>query len=273
MQAAGDLVAAAAELAAGVQHGEHDRDGRDALDRVDVDRDAAAVVDDLDAAVLQQRHDDPVAVAGQRLVDGVVDDLPHQVVQAALAGRADVHAGTLADRLEALEDLDRGGVVRRGSVGSGTVGLRAGVGVVSSDTDRPVAAVSIVVDARGTSRAVCTAKVVPLRPLTGNDLSVHVTGSGPERSSASGPGGQCGRFPARRRSARQGVVSPRTRERPQNRSCGVWAGRGVRSARAARRGTRRPKPSDPKSTTRRSGRGRSPPATVRRAPDGSTEQP
>ena len=53
----------------------------------------------------------PVAVAGQRLVDGVVHDLPDQVVQAALAGGADVHAGALADRLEPLEHLDRGGVV------------------------------------------------------------------------------------------------------------------------------------------------------------------
>ena len=81
---------------------------------MDVDRDAATVVDDLDAAVGEHRDDDPVAVAGQRLVDGVVDDLPHQVVQAALAGRADVHARALAHRLEALEDLDRGGVVGRG---------------------------------------------------------------------------------------------------------------------------------------------------------------
>ena len=66
---------------------------------------------DPDAAVLLQRHRDAGAVAGQRLVDGVVDDLPDQVVQAALAGGADVHAGALADRLEPLEDLDRGGVV------------------------------------------------------------------------------------------------------------------------------------------------------------------
>ena len=62
----------------------------------------------------QDRDLDPVAVAGQRLVDGVVHDLPHQVVQAALAGGADVHAGALADRLEALEDLDRAGVVGAG---------------------------------------------------------------------------------------------------------------------------------------------------------------
>ena len=111
VQAAGDLVAAAAELAAGVQHGQHDGDGGQLLARRDVDGDAAAVVGDLDGAVGQDRDLDPVAEAGQRLVDGVVHDLPHQVVQAALAGGADVHAGPLADRLEALEDLDRAGVV------------------------------------------------------------------------------------------------------------------------------------------------------------------
>ena len=88
-----------------------DRDGRQLLAGCGVDRDAATVVVDLDAAVGEQRDHDPVAVAGQRLVDGVVDDLPDQVVQAALAGRPDVHAGTLADRLETLEDLDRGRVV------------------------------------------------------------------------------------------------------------------------------------------------------------------
>ena len=41
------------------------------------------------------------------LVDRVVDRLPHQVVQAgAVVHVADVHAGALADRLEALEDGD-----------------------------------------------------------------------------------------------------------------------------------------------------------------------
>ena len=46
---------------------------------------------------------DFLAVAGERLVDGVVDDLEHHVVQAgAVIGVADVHAGALADGLEAL---------------------------------------------------------------------------------------------------------------------------------------------------------------------------
>jgi hypothetical protein len=42
----------------------------------------------------------------ERLVDGVVDHLVDEVVQTAQAGRPDVHARTLADGLEALENGD-----------------------------------------------------------------------------------------------------------------------------------------------------------------------
>ena len=66
---------------------------------------------DPDPALGQDRDVDGVAVAGQRLVDGVVDDLVDEVVQAALTGRADVHAGALAHGLEALEHGDGGRVV------------------------------------------------------------------------------------------------------------------------------------------------------------------
>ena len=76
-----------------------------------VDRDAAAVVDDGDEVVRLDACDDCVADARQRLVDGVVDDLVIEVVQAALIGAADVHAGALANRLQPFEDLDRAGVV------------------------------------------------------------------------------------------------------------------------------------------------------------------
>ena len=74
---------------------------------MDVDRDAATVVDDAHAAVGQDRHVDVVAVAGERLVDRVVDDLVDEVVQTARTGRADVHAGSLADGFETFEHLDR----------------------------------------------------------------------------------------------------------------------------------------------------------------------
>ena len=77
----------------------------------DADRDATAVVHDPHAAVGEQCDLDGVGVAGERLVDGVVHDLVDEVVQAALAGGADVHAGALADRLEAFEDSDRASVV------------------------------------------------------------------------------------------------------------------------------------------------------------------
>ena len=59
MQAAGDLVAAAlAELAAGVQDGEHDLDGRLALLLHHRDGDAAAVVDHRDRVVRVDGHVD-----------------------------------------------------------------------------------------------------------------------------------------------------------------------------------------------------------------------
>src|SRR5699024_9327443 len=95
VQTAGDRVAAAAELAARVQDGHDHLDGGPALGRMDVDGDAAPVVDDPQTAVRLQHHVDPVAVAGERLVDRVVDDLVHEVVQSSLPGRSDVHAGAL----------------------------------------------------------------------------------------------------------------------------------------------------------------------------------
>ena len=107
VQAAGDLVAAAlAELAAGVQRGEHDLGGGPLLLGMLVDRDPAAVVDDGDAVVGVEGELDLVAVAGERLVDRVVDHLVDEVVKAARAGRADVHPGALAHRVEPAQDGD-----------------------------------------------------------------------------------------------------------------------------------------------------------------------
>src|SRR5262249_37028889 len=95
------------ELAAGVQRAE------DELERVllvlgdVVDGDAAAVVLDGDAATVGvQRHPDGLGEAVDHLVDGVVDDLPQQVVEATVVDATDVHTGSLADRLEAFEDRD-----------------------------------------------------------------------------------------------------------------------------------------------------------------------
>src|SRR6185369_3190430 len=100
-----------AELASRMQDGEHDLDGGTAELGVDVDGDAATVVEDRDAAVLEDGHLDGVRDAGLRLVDGVVDDLPDEMVESVDAGRADVHRRPLAHGLESLEHLDGRGVV------------------------------------------------------------------------------------------------------------------------------------------------------------------
>jgi hypothetical protein len=110
MQAAGHLVPAAAELAAGVEDGVHDLESILAA-RVAPDRDAAAVIHHLDRCVGVDGDVHAGGDVGHRLVDAVVHQLPDELVQAPRIGRADVHARPLADGLQALQDLDVGGRV------------------------------------------------------------------------------------------------------------------------------------------------------------------
>ena len=114
MKPARDLVGVRIELTAGMQLGHHDlgRRARELVLFVDLGRNAAPVVDDADRIVGVDGDDDLVAEARERLVDGVVDDLEHHVVQSrAVGGVADVHARTLAHGVEPLEHLDARGVV------------------------------------------------------------------------------------------------------------------------------------------------------------------
>ena len=114
VQAAGHLVALAAELAAGVQHGEHDLRRALALvrtGRVGVHRDAAAVVVHAAATVGQHGDRDGGGEARHGLVHRVVHDLPDEVVEAGEAGGTDIHARSFADRIQPLEHLDVLGAV------------------------------------------------------------------------------------------------------------------------------------------------------------------
>src|SRR5581483_5045583 len=106
VQARRDLVGLAAELAAGVEQRHHRLEGGLAGRRVGVDGYAHAVVAHGDAAVFRDVDPDAVAAAGHGLVDAVVDDLRNQLVQAALVGAADIHAGPAPDGLEAFQYLD-----------------------------------------------------------------------------------------------------------------------------------------------------------------------
>ena len=132
VQTAGDLVAPVAELAAGVQLGQHQGDGRDVLDGVLLDRDTTSVVGDLAPVVVEQLDLNGVAVTGHCLVDRVVDDLVDAVVQTALTGGTDVHTGTLPDGFQTFQDSDLTGVIgsidgRRGKIRVKDVRMIGGV--------------------------------------------------------------------------------------------------------------------------------------------------
>ena len=122
METAGGLVAAVLELSAGVEDGEDDLERALLRRGMLVYRNAATVVGDRDgAAVGVQGHGDVRREAVHRLVYRVVENLPDEVVQPGGTYAADVHAGTLANRLESFEDGDVfGGVVaHERSVGDG----------------------------------------------------------------------------------------------------------------------------------------------------------
>ena len=109
--AAGDLIAPAAELAARVQHREHDLKRGLARLRLHVHGAAAAIVAHADDVAGLDGQLNMAAVARERLVNGVVDDLIHEVVQTGRRRRADVHTRTLAHGLQTLEHLDLAGVI------------------------------------------------------------------------------------------------------------------------------------------------------------------
>src|ERR1041384_2214925 len=92
VQATGSLVIALLELSTRVEHREDDFERTLLRLRVLVHRNAAAVVAHrYRAAVLVQRQRDVRGVAVHRFVYGVVEDFPHQVMQAGGAHTSDVH--------------------------------------------------------------------------------------------------------------------------------------------------------------------------------------
>ena len=118
VQAAGGGVGAAAELAARVQPGHHQLDAGQPGLGLDVDRDAAAVVADLDRAVGVQDHarcamQYPPSASSTAL--SMISQ--RQCMQTAAVGRPDVHSGPLAHGLQALEHRQVLGAVGVGGVG------------------------------------------------------------------------------------------------------------------------------------------------------------
>ncbi len=118
MQAARNLVGVLVELSAGMKlRHDHFRSGN-AFALVNCGRDAAAIVLDRHRPFGIERHRDDVAIARERLVDGVVHHLIDHVMETgAVIGVADIHPGPLAHGVQALQHLDRlRAVIGRGSL-------------------------------------------------------------------------------------------------------------------------------------------------------------
>ena len=112
VQPARHFVGILIEFSAGVQLGHDDLRRRDTLLAMNIRRNPAPVVGDGDRTVGIERHRDARRVAGQRLVDGVIDDFIDHVMEAgAIVGIADIHAWALAHGIEAAQHLDRIGAV------------------------------------------------------------------------------------------------------------------------------------------------------------------
>jgi hypothetical protein len=109
VQPAGEFIRTFGELAAGVQAGEDQFHAADLLLRMDVDRHPAAVVHHFERVVLVQREADVLAVAGDRLIDAVVDHLVREVIGPRGVG---VHARAAAYRVQPAQDFDIGCGVR-----------------------------------------------------------------------------------------------------------------------------------------------------------------
>ena len=89
-----------------MEHGHYNLKSGFMLLGVHIHRDTAAVILNGYGTVLVDGHLDVCAVAGHGLVDGVVDYLIYQVVQALLADVTYIHCRALAHCLQALQNLN-----------------------------------------------------------------------------------------------------------------------------------------------------------------------
>ena len=111
VQSAGNLVAASAELAACVEHGQrHFKRGFARLG-MNVHGDAPAVIDNGYGVVKMNINIDVRAITCHRFINGVIHYLIDEVMQASCVGRTDIHAGAAANCLQALKHLNLRSVI------------------------------------------------------------------------------------------------------------------------------------------------------------------
>ena len=132
VEASGRAVGPSPELPTGMELGVDELHAGQPGGGLDVNGHAASGVPHLNGTVGMDNNINAVPMAFQRLIDAVVHDLPDAVHQPPLVGRADVHAGTLAHRLQPLQYRE----VASGVVAAGGLVLRRGHGRTVTDHGR-----------------------------------------------------------------------------------------------------------------------------------------
>ena len=102
MQTAGNLITAVTELTACMQYCHNNLNSRLLFLFHHIHGNATAVIDNRNAVILMDNYFDITAVAGQSLVNTVVHNLIHQMVQTAGGRTADIHRRSFAYSLQAL---------------------------------------------------------------------------------------------------------------------------------------------------------------------------
>ena len=111
MEATRYLVRTFVEFTAGMEHRQNNLKGALVLFGVHIYRDTAAVVDHFDGVVGVDGHFDVCGIACHGLIDGVVYNLVHKVMEAFFGNIADIHRRAFAHCLQAFEDLNVTGAV------------------------------------------------------------------------------------------------------------------------------------------------------------------
>jgi hypothetical protein len=106
-----DRVALAAEFSTRMKNRHNNFDCRLLLYRMLVNGDTAAIVIHTNGAISEKRDFNVVAMASERLVNGVVHHLVDQVMETSLACGPDIHTGSFTNGVEALENCNCTSVV------------------------------------------------------------------------------------------------------------------------------------------------------------------
>ena len=99
MQTSGNLIGTFIELTASVQHCQNHFQSRTMLFGVHTCGNTTSVIQDTYSVARQDTNINTVAIARHGLVDGVVDHLIYQMMQASEMDIADIHGRTFAHSL------------------------------------------------------------------------------------------------------------------------------------------------------------------------------